>query len=458
MMVRRKLSSVFMILVVVLALGVGTGLSTRAEEPQATARGRLADANELWHEKADYNAALTAFNEAVDLDPEDFEIRMRRGGFLEVVSHIVVEKEKQKFEQLARNDYAFVAQADPDGMAGGVARDCLGRLAGRELFPERTVECSEEAVQAYGQAESLFVKKRFEESLEFFEAATSACPESAKILVSEADAFFNMGEYGVAREIFLKALSVDPWHRRAHRYLCDTENRLGHNEPALRQAALAVVSDPTYEAAWSSLRSVARVLDRGWNRVYGEKTQVAITEGDAADQRTIQVTVPTAKKDLSNTGKKEGIPQTGASGELEELPDPDDVLWMAYALAKVGIVMGTIDEDGDADQVVSRELEPGSMSPFESDEQAVSSTLITMHEVAAGDSNEPVLPPGPFWSMIDRAGESGFLKEAIFLHMMDESLVSEYLLFRDQNAERLVTYLETLITPVAEEEGVGKAQ
>jgi tetratricopeptide (TPR) repeat protein len=59
-------------------------------------------------------------------------------------------------------------------------------------------------------------------------------------------------------------------------------------------------------------------------------------------------------------------------------------------------------------------------------------------EVAAGKR-------GPFWSMFERAEKAGFLDEAIFFHLLDDALAVEYPAFRERNAERLTSYLETVI-------------
>jgi len=53
--------------------------------------------------------------------------------------------------------------------------------------------------------------------------------------------------------------------------------------------------------------------------------------------------------------------------------------------------------------------------------------------------------PGPFWSMMARAEQAGFLDEAIFFHLLDAALAPEYPAFREANAERLASYLETVI-------------
>ena len=53
--------------------------------------------------------------------------------------------------------------------------------------------------------------------------------------------------------------------------------------------------------------------------------------------------------------------------------------------------------------------------------------------------------PGPFWSMLARAEEGGYLDEAIFLHLLDAALAEEYPTYREKHGERLTSYVEALI-------------
>jgi hypothetical protein len=73
--------------------------------------------------------------------------------------------------------------------------------------------------------------------------------------------------------------------------------------------------------------------------------------------------------------------------------------------------------------------------------EAVKTALKTAREPEAATSKGL----GPFWSMMARAEDTGFLDEAIFIHMLDAALAPEYPAFRETNPERLASYLETLI-------------
>jgi tetratricopeptide (TPR) repeat protein len=378
-------------------------------------------ANDLWHLKEDYNGALAKFNAAVDAAPKDTGVRMQRANFFEYVSGVVIPDEKQKFKDLARDDYRQIADDDPDSVRAGIARDGLTRLSGTMLIEGPRVECPAEAIEAHDRAESMFGAHRFAEAATEYEKATTACPAAAAFWVHYADSFYLLEQYDKAKELFVKALTVDPWNRAGHRFLADTEAKLENGDAVIQQLELAVVSDPIYEAGWSSLRSYATAMGRKWNRVYGDKT--AVMRGSETDDKSITIIVP---------------------AEVESKPPGGDAaLWVGYGMAKALVLSGKKFDTDAAGQVVERQLDPKAMSALEIERESVKSTLQMSRELEAGAADKP----GAFWSMLARAERGGFLDEAIFLHLLDAELAAEYPAFREKNAERLVTYLDTMIVP-----------
>jgi len=121
----------------------------------------------------------------------------------------------------------------------------------------------------------------------------------------------------------------------------------------------------------------------------------------------------------------------------------DGAMWIGYGAAKANILSGNTIDTGADGQPVNRKVDPKTMSALEIAREAVKVALQIARELAAGESSKP----SAFWSMMTRAQDGGFLDEAIFLHMLDAPLAAEYPAFRDKNAERLVTYLDTLIVP-----------
>src|SRR5258706_2506571 len=239
------------------------------ERPDAKAL--LREAKDLWQVKQDYTGGLAKFNARVDADPQDNDARLQRAHFFEALSVIVVPEDKARFQARAQIDYEHIAAADPDSLIAGIARDGLTRLAGRSLIEVKPVECPKTAIEAHTRADSLYGARRYADAAAEYEKATAGCPQAAGYWVDYADAYYVMEDYEKAKELFVKALAVDPWNREAHRFLSDTEVRLQDGEEAVHHLVLAVVSDPIYEAGWSALRTYAGAMGRKWNRVYGDK-------------------------------------------------------------------------------------------------------------------------------------------------------------------------------------------
>ena len=356
-------------------------LGTVAAFERPDARQLLREAKQLWHIEKDYTAALAKFNEAVDADPEGNDTRLQRAHFFEMLSAIVVPNDKAKFEAFAQSDYEHIAAADPDSLVAGMARDGLTRLAGESLIEVKRVTCPEPATAAHAHADALYGARQYADAAAEYEKATALCPDDASWWVDFADSYYVMEEYENAKVLFVKAVSVDPWNREAHRFLSDTKIQLGNTPAAVHEMALAVASDPIYEAGWSALKAYADATGRKWRRVYG-------------------------------------------NGRVETR-DADAPAWVAYGAAKAK----------------PRDAHPGSASALAIKREAVKTALKTARESEAAASKGL----GPFWSMMARAEDTGFLDEAIFIHMLDASLAPEYPAFRETNAERLASYLETVI-------------
>ena len=361
--------------------GPAPKLGTLASFDRPDAKELLREAKELWHIKADYTGALAKFNSAVGADPNDNDTRLQRAHFFEVLSVIVVPEDKAKFEARARIDYEHIAAADPDSLIAGMARDGLTRLAGEPLIAAKRVACPELATKAHARGDALYGARRFADAAVAYEEATAGCPDAAAWWVDFADSYYVLEDYEKAEQLFLKALAADPWNREAHRFLSDTELQLRNHEAAVHHMALAVASDPLYEAGWSALKTYADTTGRKWNRVYGSRKA---DPGDA-----------------------------------------DAPVWGAYGAAKA--------------TARGAHREPASALAIERDAVKIALGTARATEVSASKG------PGPFWSMMARADDAGFLDEAIFMHMLDGALAAEYPAFRERNADRLASYLETVI-------------
>ncbi len=340
----------------------------------------VGEAKTLWHGEQDYTGALAKFNAAVDADPNDSDIRLQRGHFFEALSRIVVPEDQDKFKARAQVDYEHITDIDPDSLVAGMARDGLTRLAGETYLEPRAVMCPESAVEVHTRADSLYGARKYGAAAAEYQKAAGECPEAASWWVDLADAHYVQEDYERARELFLKALTVDPWNREAHRFLADTELQLSHGEAAIHQLVLTVVSDPVYEGGWSALRTYATAMGRKWNRVYGNRKT--------------------------------------------ELKSVDGASWGAYKAAKASVSA----------------TQEGATSALAVERAAVRSALEAARTMPDGTKGA-----GSFWSMMSRAERAGYLDEAIFIHMLDSDLAAEYPQFREKNAQRLASYLETVI-------------
>lgn len=402
-------------------------------------------AQERWHLLGDATGALRLFNQAVDLSRGEPRIVLERAMFLEQVLPYVADEQAAAIKTQARSDYQQAATVDPDSIAAGIARDGLARIDGQRWFVVPDATCDRAALDAFRQAEKLFSASRYDEAIASYASATEACPESAEILVSFADAYFATGRYEQAAEIFEQALTVAPWHRSGHRFFADTLARLDRPGDGLVEAALAVVSDPTYEAAWGSLRSFAEGLGGTFGRVYGARGTVTVGEGDDGGT-AVTISLPTADESTADDhgSAADGDDVAAGPDEDDDEVDADTVGWLMYGISKSLALTGTATDDatGDGGEAVDTAVGTAPRDAFEIERDAAEAALDGFDDGADADG---------FWGMMARAQTAGYLDEAIYLHLMDEQLVEPYLAFREQHAERLTTYLCTVVVQLPED-------
>ncbi len=379
-------------------------LSVVAQAPRAD---ELLEKSLAAQQKGDYQGALELLNQAVQTYPESVPVRMRRLGFLELIQGRGGNDEANRWiEGALVEDLRALARLAPDGREGGIARDALAKMEGRELFPVPKVSCPDEAGVAMNEAERLLSARKIRESLPFYRKAVEVCPDEPVFWIHYADAHYALGEMGEARTLFEKGLAKAPWYGPGHRFLADTLARSENWEGGYHEAVLAVLSDPTYEAGWLTLRDFITGRDGVWQRVYGDKPRVK------ADGGKVNLNLPSSFSD--NSGGSE---------------------WMMYGLLKAGAAL-------------PEEPAPGEKKPA----PAAPKTALERERVAVLGVLESRRPkassPSPFWDMMDRAERAGFLDEAIYLHLLDEELVPGYREHREKNRERLVRYVETVLAPL----------
>ena len=272
-------------------------------------------------------------------------------------------------------------------------------------------------MELYAQGEDHFYAGEHEAAIAAFERWSETCPDFAAGWIAYADAHFVQGHYAEARELFGRALEAEPWYAMAHRFLADTLAREGDFDAARQRAAWAVVSDPIYEAGWASLRDYTEVLDGTWRRSWAQRARVRPGEPGEDGKPSFTIELPS----------------------LDDMPVGVGAIWAAYG-GKLALELSDPQPGPDPAPAIERER------------RAVEVALAVADEAQSLESS-------PFWSMMARAQEAGFLDEAIFLHLMDETLVNAYLNHRLAHGERLVEYLTTVLssTPATPGDSVRRA-
>jgi tetratricopeptide (TPR) repeat protein len=317
----------------------------------------------------------------------------------------------------ARDRLGAVAAADPDGMHGAIAWDSLRELAGQRVLPIQPPTCSEAATREYVEAERLLIADNAAAAVERFERAVAGCPENGFYWIHSGDAQFRLGDLERASELYREGLKRQPWERSAHRFLADAELQLGHIDNARHAAILAVVSDPTYEAGWATLRLVNVSAGGIFKRVRGYPPDVSFSP----DERP-QITV-------------HNPPGSDAQGDV--------TAWLAYALIEFDQMR--YDRGLPASpELTIEEREPPPASPIERELQRVNEALEVYGRFIADNPNET----SRFWQMMSEANGKGFLTEAVFIHFLDQGLAGEYVEFREHNLQRLIDYIDTLLVPL----------
>ncbi len=387
----------------------------------------IREAREAWYLRRDPNAALRAFGKAIEAEPKSLDAIRARATFLADLVKVVSSAEQRKqLEALERHDWQAVIELAPDTMSAGLARDHLRRMDGKHGVAERAVTCSEEATGAFAEAERLYAAGRFPDALIKYRLAADRCPASASIWMGFGDAYYGAADYEMAKTVFLRGLEADPWHRLAHRFLADAETHLDHPDAAWRESILSVLSDPFSESSWAALRQTASNRGRAWWRVHAEKVEVKLAK-DTAGKIKVDIKIPT-----ESLGKKT------ADGDT----DPDGAAWMMYGMHKAGVLSGTFDLDGTKlEGAGAATFHP---SPFEIERAAAKKALIVLDEL------HEVPEKIPFWRTMRAAQAAGHLDDAVYLLLLDEDLVPEYVLYRDAHRESLVAFVETVVAPKRE--------
>ncbi len=376
----------------------------QVEDPAETA-GRAeerAAAAEQAYDAGDFETAFVAAQEALAIDPGNARALRIRGRVLLEVGIISMRQGDPAASEMVTQglqDLQLSIDLAPDAPESAEVRKMLLALAGTSLFPDPHVECPEEAVAAHDEAEAHFANGEMDGAAEAYERALAGCPGHAVWWMYYGDVDFVREDSEGALDKFRKSLELEPFFWRAHRFASDTHHRLGDLPNTYRSAMLSVACNPTYANGWDYL---GQTMDN-----YGGTLRYVTVDwpGPVANEGgpVIAVTPPEDDSDEASF---------------------ESALMLIYNMGRV-----PIDE------------ETQGMSPLELERRAVEIGLSFLAERGVtGEFERPMLQA---WQLLARASADGMLDEAIFMLRLDESLLPEFIAFREAHLDRLIVYTAT---------------
>src|SRR5262249_51141305 len=161
--------------------------------------------------------------------------------------------------------------------------DMLRVIDWRLAFLPKNYRCSESAQQAQAAALKAFMAHKHSEAVAQYKAAVDACPDNAVWWIEYGHTYMMMGDAKPAQTYMLEGVKRDRWERSGNLFLSDLYRAQGKLDLAYKHAALAVVSDPTYEFGWEQLRELAQANGREWRRVVNRRAVVVFHADDTPD-------------------------------------------------------------------------------------------------------------------------------------------------------------------------------
>lgn len=289
-----------------------------------------------------------------------------------------------------REELLAIERRGGDSEVVALAIDTLAEIDAMRPYPNDVSRCSKGSQDRYQESEEDFARGRRAEARSKLEHAMQACPDSAVMRTSYGAFFLTSGDTARADAELRAAIRIDPWNRAAHRMLSEIEAASGRAQQAYQQALLAVMSDPTSEMSWRTLRLRMR-RPAAMRRVRMRKPAEAVV------------------------GTNNILFDPDAAGD-------DGPVWMAYAIGKLG---------GPTDSV------------FEHERSGVEAAL-GVYGNGNGTAAAGAAAPSPFWEMLRMAKDRGYLDVAVYVHFLTPAMADEYAAFRAANRDRISDYLRGL--------------
>jgi tetratricopeptide (TPR) repeat protein len=367
---------------------------------------------------------LDSYNAAVAAAPNNPEPRAARCLYLgELAERSRTKEEWQQLRRRALADCEHALNTATDGRRIANTLDLLRVLDWRTTWFQKKDACPENAQKAESAAYKAFITRQHSDAVVQYKAAVDACPNNASLWVQYGHTYMMMGDLPQAERYMLEGVKRDRWQRSGNLFLSDLYRSQGQLDLAYKHAALSVVSDPTYELGWEQLKELAKARGREWRRVVNRRAVVVIKEA------TPLISLPL--------------------GTVLEAPESG--FWVGLALteaygsrpgSKPQVFMGVGD---DIAATLRGLIQNGRTFPdqLKADRERVKMTLDFEREAIAKDPKKASL----LTEVMQEAVDKGYLDEAIFLSLFEFRLLTDYVEYREKNAERLLDYIATILAP-----------
>ena len=371
------------------------------------------------------DSLLDSYNAAVAADPNNPEPRRMRCIYLaDVAERARTKAEWQNLRERALSDCEYVIKNATDGRRIANTLDLIRVIDWRMAFLPKEYRCPQSAEQAQAAALRAYVTHKLNEALPQYKAAVDGCPDNAAWWVEYGHTYMTMGDLKAAETYMLEGVKRDRWERSGNLFLSDLYRGQGKLDLAYKHAALAVVSDPTYEFGWEQLRELAKAQGREWRRVINRRAVVAYNTDD-----TPYISFPLGTN----------------------LDAPEYEFWSGLAIMEVVAIKRDIRPQmsvgiaHDTAATLRNLRRSGKTFPkrLMIDREIVKLNLGFQRDRIAKDPKTRSM----LTDVIQEAVDKGYLDEAIFLSLFDFRLVTEYVEYREKNAERLLDYIATILAP-----------
>ena len=347
--------------------------------------------------------ALKLANKLVKQNPGHARAYWERARVYDRLEDVLEGDLQQQTRAAADADYQIVIQLAPKSAIADLARTMILGEPSQPLVARPPMDCSDEALGFYEQAEERFSVRDMTGALAAYDRALELCPDDPTLWVYSGDALHALGDDKLARMRYRRAIELAPCFYMAHRFLGDVRLGEGDLVGAWEAFTSAVACKPDYDAAWGNLRDlensgVVRDLVRRplpSQLVVEDSGDLTINFDPGADRSDLQA-------------------------------------WVSYHVCLDDRTMGACLPEG--------EVPPDRSTAMARTRFAVGRALLV--EEAS---------QGVFWPHIRAAIDAGFETEAIFLHLLHADLAADFEVFRTEHRDRMTTYVRTLVAPRASE-------